>query len=43
MNPNTLRGAGHFIFFGFVGAIAALAVAQLFPSIIPASATGVRL
>ncbi len=43
MNPNSAKGALHFIVFGFGGAIVALLVAQLFPSIIPAQATGVRL
>jgi hypothetical protein len=43
MNPNTAQGALHFFIFGFGGAIVALVIAQIFPSIIPAQATGVQL
>lgn len=43
MNPNTLKGALHFIGFGLLGGLTALLVAQLIPSIIPAQATGVNL
>lgn len=43
MNPNTAKGAFHFFIFGFGGAIVALVIAQVFPSIIPAQATGVNL
>jgi hypothetical protein len=43
MNPNTGKGALHFFIFGFGGAIVALVIAQVFPAIIPAQATGVKL
>jgi hypothetical protein len=43
MNPKSLEGAFHVFLMGMGGAIVALAIAQLFPSIIPAQATGVKL
>jgi uncharacterized membrane protein YeaQ/YmgE (transglycosylase-associated protein family) len=43
MNPNSSQGAIGFIVLGFFGALAALLVAQVFPSIIPARAGGVNL
>lgn len=43
MDPKTLNGAFWIVLTGAGGAIVALLIAQLFPSIIPAQATGVRL
>ena len=43
MAPSTGKGAFAFIFVGFTGALFALLIAQFIPSIIPASATGVKL
>jgi hypothetical protein len=40
--PDTLVGAFTFIVFGTLGTITALLIAQYFPSLIPASASGVR-
>jgi hypothetical protein len=41
--PDTMKGFLHYVGFGFFGALTALLIAQLFPSIIPAQATGVKL
>lgn len=43
MDPKTLKGAVWVVLVGAGGAIVALLIAQLFPSIIPAQATGVKL
>ena len=43
MDPKSGKGALHIILMGAGGAIVALLIAQFFPSIIPARATGIKL
>lgn len=42
MNPKSITGAVSFIAFGVIGTLTALLIAQYFPSLIPASAAGVK-
>ena len=43
MDPKSGKGALHIILMGAGGAIVALLIAQFFPTIIPARATGIKL
>lgn len=43
MDPESTKGAFYIFLMGMGAGIAALIIAQVFPSIIPAQATGVNL
>lgn len=43
MNPESIDGALHIVLMGMAAALVALAVSVYFPSVIPASATTVKL